>query len=214
MNTTDEYDWFYVYVESNYHLTVNMNWSVHYDLDLYLYDSDLVEINSSHADRTVLYENVSYDVESAGTYYIYVEFWDSVDEVDGKGGIPLNYSLYVTYSVSTPAFEYMMIVVIVVVAFIAVLCGVGIAISQNRKKSPSQPQTTQSFRPQVQAPAPVMRYTPQPPQYQPPVQPNPIVRSESPKPGVTQRFCSMCGAQLEPGQRFCHNCGMDMEPLR
>ncbi len=224
VSKTDIYDWFYVYVSANYRLTVKLNWSISRDLDLYILNGYQTELDSSHDDRTHHNETVTYDVRTAGNYYIKVYYWDW--NYTGNGGL-VNYSMYVSNNVpvSTVDPEDIVLIVIPLVAVLGIICAAGVVVNKNKKKLQTRSPNMFPVRSQVQtslpttsAPPKPRLYEQQPPpipqSYEPPIPPKPLVNVETPKPRSKIRFCVACGAQLEPAQRFCHNCGMDMEASR
>ncbi len=203
----DNNDWYYVYVDSNHRLTVEIEWALsYYDLYLYLYDSDYDYIESSTSSGSGL-EEVTYDVQMAGYYYVNVYFY-SYDST-------ITYSLNVNNSVDIYMPQYAGLIAILIIVFVIAIAGVVVAvIKQNKKNASIRSRSYTPVRSPVQTPAPIIYYTSQPSTYETPIPPKPLVQSETNKPGSTPRFCISCGTQLEPAQRFCHNCGVDVEALR
>ncbi len=211
VSASDANDYYQVYVSPNYRLAVNINWSTFADLDLYLYDDNYNQIDSSNSGSN-WYENVSYTVTSSGTYYIRVAYYS------GSGTIPYTMSVSTTEYVNpfNPALFASIFIPIIVVVIVVII--IAAAVHQYNKQKVIHPAAVGPARPFQPAPQQRVTYSPQPGSYNPSYSPSyapllnqtPAMNAAPQQPEAKGLICHSCGAKLEPGQRFCQNCGVDL----
>ncbi len=209
VSSTDYDDYYQVYMNSNYRIVVNINWTGSSDLDLYLYDDDYDQVNSSTGTYN-LYENTSYTVSSSGTYYIRVKWYDGIGTT--------TYSLRLSTTTYVNAFSPMLFlsIFIPIVVIVSILIIVAVVVHQHNKNQkvihPATVRPAQPWQPATSyTPQPTPSYAPQPtPSYAP--QHSPYASVAPSKPESKGRFCNACGAKLELGQKFCQNCGIEIQP--